>query len=83
MKSFILIELYDIKVVRDHTLDSDSQMVGIEGFDNDILSLFDAQQNELKNRRNSLNPFYRIRYSSIVEYLLSVRALQLLVFLVV
>ena len=83
MKSFILIELYDIKVVRDHTLDSDSQMVGIEGFDNDILSLFDAQQNELKNHRNSLNPFYRIRYSSIVECLLSVRALQLLVFLVV
>jgi len=83
IKSFILIELYDTKIIRDHTLDSDSQIVSIEGFDNDILSLFDAQQNELKNHRNSLNPFYRIRYSSIVECLLSVRALQLLVFLVV
>jgi hypothetical protein len=43
IKSFILIELYDTKVARDYTLDSDSQIVSIEGFDNDILSLFNAQ----------------------------------------
>jgi hypothetical protein len=43
MNSFILTGLLDMKVARDHTLDSASQLAGIEDFEIDIPSLFDAQ----------------------------------------
>jgi hypothetical protein len=76
MKRFILIEYYETKTEeRRYTLDFGSQVAGIIDFEVDIPSLFDAQQNELKNPRISSNPFYRIRYSLIVECLLSVKAL--------
>ena len=84
MNSFILIEFYKMKVEgRRYTLDFGSQVVSIMGSEVDTLSLFDAQQNELKSPQSSLNPFYKTGYSSIVECLLSVKALRLLVFLVV
>jgi hypothetical protein len=47
--SSILTGLLGTKVARDYTLDSASQLAGIEDFEIDILSLFDAQQNEPKN----------------------------------
>ena len=75
INSFILTRLLGIKVARDHTLDSASQLAGIEDFEIDILSLFNAQQNGPKNHRISLSLYYRIGFNIIVKYLLSVKAL--------
>jgi hypothetical protein len=80
INSFILTRLLDIKVARDYTLDSASQLASIEDFEIDILSLFNAQQNRPKNHWTSLSLYYRIGFSIIVKCLLSIKALQLLVF---
>lgn len=42
INSFILTGLLDMKVARDYTLDSASQLASIEDFEIDILSLFNA-----------------------------------------